>query len=436
MKTRLNIITIACVLLFLGACQSKPDGFVLKGELSGAPEGKWIYLTDYDQKVYLDSTQLKDGCFEFQGQLDYPTLCRVTYFKDPAQRTYGWDNILSIPIFLENTAVHLSVPFNEMPAKSQDGMPASLQITGSQAHELYSTYLAAVAPLMMKDDSLFTEYRKAYYYKMGTEEDVFHYVREMDAVRNAIFNTGVAVIRDHPESPVALYIATTLNVAAQGREKAQEIAKNWLKSYPNNIFARHFNQEDVDKEYASKLFDNFASTYEKTLNKIKYNIPNELKKILNSPKGLIIDLGCGTGLVAQELKSADNTFIGIDISPAMLKIAETKKLYKELICTDITNWLKKSLPQNTNLIIAADVFCYMKDLSEIIKTCAPYPLCFTIEKSPSGKTELSASGRYQHSPQGINDLLRQNGYADIIQKKINLRQEDQTNVEGLIFFAT
>ena len=198
MKTRLNIITIACVLLFLGACQSKPDGFVLKGELSGAPEGKWIYLTDYDQKVYLDSTQLKDGCFEFQGQLDYPTLCRVTYFKDPAQRTYGWDNILSIPIFLENTAVHLSVPFNEMPAKSQDGMPASLQITGSQAHELYSTYLAAVAPLMMKDDSLFTEYRKAYYYKMGTEEDVFHYVREMDAVRNAIFNTGVAVILVYP----------------------------------------------------------------------------------------------------------------------------------------------------------------------------------------------------------------------------------------------
>lgn len=241
MKTRLNIITIACVLLFLGACQSKPDGFVLKGELSGAPEGKWIYLTDYDQKVYLDSTQLKDGCFEFQGQLDYPTLCRVTYFKDPAQRTYGWDNILSIPIFLENTAVHLSVPFNEMPAKSQDGMPASLQITGSQAHELYSTYLAAVAPLMMKDDSLFTEYRKAYYYKMGTEEDVFHYVREMDAVRNAIFNTGVAVIRDHPESPVALYIATTLNVAAQGREKAQEIAA----LFPDTVKATPKGQEAI-----------------------------------------------------------------------------------------------------------------------------------------------------------------------------------------------
>ena len=236
---------------------------------------------------------------------------------------------------------------------------------------------------------------------------------------------------------ISINIAETLTLLARkAPKKAQEIAKNWLKSYPNNIFARHFNQEDVDKEYASKLFDNFASTYEKTLNKIKYNIPNELKKILNSPKGLIIDLGCGTGLVAQELKSADNTFIGIDISPSMLKIAETKKLYKELICTDITNWLKKSLPQNTNLIIAADVFCYMKDLSEIIKTCAPYPLCFTIEKSPSGKTELSASGRYQHSPQGINDLLRQNGYADIIQKKINLRQEDQTNVEGLIFFAT
>ena len=82
MKTRLNIITIACVLLFLGACQSKPDGFIIKGELTGAPENNWIYLTDYNQKIYYDSTQLKNGRFEFEGKVEYPELCRITYFKD------------------------------------------------------------------------------------------------------------------------------------------------------------------------------------------------------------------------------------------------------------------------------------------------------------------------------------------------------------------
>ena len=76
--------------------------------------------------------------------------------------------------------------------------------------------------------------------------------------------------------------------------------------------------DNVDKEYSTKLFDNFAPTYEKTLQNIKYNLPQEIQNTLGSPKGLIIDLGCGTGKIAERLKSADNTFIGIDISQKML----------------------------------------------------------------------------------------------------------------------
>lgn len=219
-----KISTIACALLLLGACQSKPEGFVIKGELTGAPENKWIYLTDYDQKIYYDSTQLKNGHFEFEGKLEYPELCRITYFKDPSQRIYGWSNILSVPVFVENATIHFSVPFTEMPTKSQDVMPGSLQITGSTSHNLYREYWNIVAPLMAKDDSLFTEYQKTYYYKMGTEEDVFRCVTEMDAIKESIFNTGKDFIRNHPESYVALYVATTLDVARYGRNEAQTIA--------------------------------------------------------------------------------------------------------------------------------------------------------------------------------------------------------------------
>ena len=235
---------------------------------------------------------------------------------------------------------------------------------------------------------------------------------------------------------VSINIAETLTkLAIQDSQKAQEIAKNWQKSYPNNIFARHFNQDNVDKEYSAKLFDNFAPTYEKTLENIQYNLPQEIQNTIGVPKGLIIDLGCGTGKIAERLKSADNTFIGVDISQKMLDIAQTKGLYKELICADILNWLKVKLPKQTSLIIAADVFCYIKDLSEIIQACAPYPLCFSIEKSSTDKTEFSATGRYQHATSEINHLLTKNGYSKINQKLITLRQEDNKNVDGLIFTA-
>ena len=226
-----------------------------------------------------------------------------------------------------------------------------------------------------------------------------------------------------------------MNLSPQNIAARINYADMLYQSYPDNIFARHFNQDNVDKEYSAKLFDNFAPTYEKTLENIQYNLPQEIQNTIGVPKGLIIDLGCGTGKIAERLKSADNTFIGVDISQKMLDIAQTKGLYKELICADILNWLKSNLPQQTSLIIAADVFCYIKDLSEIIQACAPYPLCFSIEKSSTDKTEFSATGRYQHAAGEINHLLTKNRYSKINQKLITLRQEDNKNVDGLIFTA-
>ena len=45
----------------------------------------------------------------------------------------------------------------------------------------------------------------------------------------------------------------------------------------------------------------------------------------------IIDLGCGTGLVAEHLKKLGCEAVdGLDISPELLKIAEEKKLYRRL----------------------------------------------------------------------------------------------------------
>ena len=82
-------------------------------------------------------------------------------------------------------------------------------------------------------------YRRAYYYKKGTEDDVFRCVRGMDAMRDSVFAVGVEFIRQHQESPVALYVAKNLRVRAYDREKAKEV----VGFLPENVKATPMGQQ-------------------------------------------------------------------------------------------------------------------------------------------------------------------------------------------------
>ena len=45
----MKVFIILAGLLMLGACTGKPEGFVLKGELKGAPDDHWVFLTNTGQ---------------------------------------------------------------------------------------------------------------------------------------------------------------------------------------------------------------------------------------------------------------------------------------------------------------------------------------------------------------------------------------------------
>lgn len=89
------------------------------------------------------------------------------------------------------------------------------------------------------------------------------------------------------------------------------------------------------------------------------------------------------------------------------------------------------------LITAADVFCYLGRLDELIAACKPYKLAFSVEllKDGSADWKLAPTGRWQHNPDYIARLLKQNGYTIVNQYPLILRQECGQDVEGLIFTA-
>lgn len=240
----------------------------------------------------------------------------------------------------------------------------------------------------------------------------------------------------------AINIAETLILFHQkAPEKALKITENWYQKMPDNIVVKHLwaamhhQPSDVETEYNHLLFDNFADTYEQTLKNIQYHVVERIAEFFNPLKGKVLDLGCGTGLVAEKMKNNNTQFYGVDIAANMLDIARQKNIYDELIQADLTTYLQSNT-LSFDTIIAADVFCYFGDLQPILQACHPMRLIFSIEvEKEAEKYKIYPQGRYKHNPEYIEQLLTLCGYTQIQKHPLILRQENGADVDGMIFEA-
>lgn len=241
----------------------------------------------------------------------------------------------------------------------------------------------------------------------------------------------------------ALNIAETLSeFAAVESPKARIIAENWHKKMPEHTVAKHISAvlnnkaSDTETAYNKLLFDNFAPSYEQTLQKIGYAVVEKIVELYAPIQGEILDLGCGTGLLGKHLKTAENKIIGVDISSQMLAFAKQKNAYDELVEDDIMTYLQQHQNNFPQTIVAADVFCYFGDLEPIFKHCAPAKLIFSVETDSNiAAFSVQANGRYKHNPQWVENKLRVVGYRNITTTPLVLRHENGIEVQGEIFMA-
>lgn len=231
---------------------------------------------------------------------------------------------------------------------------------------------------------------------------------------------------------------TLILLSRQDVDKAKKIADNWLKQMPDNAFARQtaaaLRGENVENNqiYSEKLFDNFADNYELVIKNLGYSVPAAMRRIAGDVKGAVADLGCGTGLVAEALKTPENRFIGVDISQKMLDAAAQKGLYDKLIKADIGDFLQNN--NEFDWAIAADVFGYIGELSATIEALKNKKIIFSIEVSDQeANYSIMPNGRYKHNPQYVEKLLRENGFGRITKEELVLRTENGKPVKGMIF---
>lgn len=122
------------------------------------------------------------------------------------------------------------------------------------------------------------------------------------------------------------------------------------KPYLDRVFAVSSTEE------CRRLYDDWAATYDSDMQKHDFTAPRlvaegvargmKLNHLHRDPnqvlKGLqIVDAGCGTGTVGNELaKMGVEGIDGLDISEGMLNVARKSGAYKDLRVTDLTKKLE------------------------------------------------------------------------------------------------
>tara|TARA_X000000950_G_scaffold238792_1_gene291012 strand:- start:2818 stop:3441 length:624 start_codon:yes stop_codon:yes gene_type:complete len=120
----------------------------------------------------------------------------------------------------------------------------------------------------------------------------------------------------------------------------------------------------IDKK---NVYNNWADNYDEYVKSLNYTGPKEIVNHLvqylenKHEKYNILDFGCGTGLVGEELKnySYDYVLDGIDVSEKMIEKAESKQIYNKIFNIDLHKEdFKEDFKEDRkyNFIISSGVF--------------------------------------------------------------------------------
>jgi predicted TPR repeat methyltransferase len=191
--------------------------------------------------------------------------------------------------------------------------------------------------------------------------------------------------------------------------------------------------------WVRSTFDNFAPGFDARLAGLGYDVPERLATLVtrNSARALdILDLGCGTGLLAAAPGAAGHRLTGVDLSEKMLQRARARNAYARLDCAEVHAWLAAAPGAAFDAVVAADVFIYIGALEQafagIAKVMRPGALfAFSVEQCTAGDYVLQASGRYAQS----RDYLARLAVRDfdvMSDQAASLRNENGAPVAGRI----
>ncbi len=246
-------------------------------------------------------------------------------------------------------------------------------------------------------------------------------------------------------------------LSSLGRPEEAALAYNdAVKLAPNDRHIRHLAATVgatplAPHDYVRSLFDDEADRFESHIIELGYRIPGLIRRHVayfaaESDIGPVLDLGCGTGLVALALSDlALGPFTGIDLSPRMLEQARAKGLYATLLEARLPAALREDTAM-WSLILAADLLCYFGPLDDVFgavwdRMRPGGRFIFSVEELQSdhdggvpgnGDWTLHRMGRYAHAARYVASKADATGFCCLSLQREILRYEAGGPVPGLI----
>lgn len=192
--------------------------------------------------------------------------------------------------------------------------------------------------------------------------------------------------------------------------------------------------------YVQRLFDQYAARFDSALvEKLSYRAPELLRAAITAAApgrrfARAFDLGCGTGLAGAAIRDLTAWLGGVDLSPAMVRAAEQKRIYDSLESGDMLKAVA-ALPQPCDLMLAADVLVYCGDIAPLFAVVAGKLtglFAFTVQRAEGGAFVLGPEQRFSHSRAYVIETAAKVGLKILTLENAVTRQEKGVDVPGLV----
>lgn len=218
----------AAALLTCNAC-STPEGYVIRGSFPGLTNSMTVTLRNIEEEKpqILAQSTVKNGQFELQGYTQSPVYCDLVIKDTTAEQVMKkycgmpliLDDCKGTTLFLDNSEMQVEAPhFDSLTFIcdffSEVANP-HVQVTGDTLQAEYIAYRKAVHPyeLEARQAGDILAIYSTVYPRYPQEECIKQYNHYYPVKANAerqIDSVRLAFIRQHPTSPLSLYLAEKL----------------------------------------------------------------------------------------------------------------------------------------------------------------------------------------------------------------------------------
>lgn len=215
-------------------------------------------------------------------------------------------------------------------------------------------------------------------------------------------------------------------------------------------------EQATSENFSGVLFDAYAERFDSHLvGTLQYCAPALLKQALARHCAqarrpfrfeTALDLGCGTGLMGEAIRAETGFLAGCDLSPRMIAKAQAKAraeggpLYDKLATAGLTAFLASRPDASAELVIAADVFVYLGDLSPAFWQSARVLkagglLAFTVQSHDGDGVAVGPDRRFAHGEAWLREKLQAAQLQPVLIEPQSTRIDRGQPVPGLIVIA-